>query len=268
MNYEYLYSLNLNSQLNSKVIDLINNDEVNVLCLAEKCMNDNFDGLKRVDDLTILAVIVCCLESMHEKYKELNIDDKVFFDTISDIKIWCENNGNKGLKNVGWIKNHLRCELFRLGRLQFQIYKCENKTLNYDLLPFNYGENLIYIHIPQGERLVYADCINSIKEAIAFFDEHFSNYNFKYFFCESWLLYCDNWLFMESSSNILQFSTLFDVVYSVDDDRQAIERIFGKRRIIKSAYPQQTSLQKNVVNFMKNGGRLGVGIGIINKNDI
>ena len=42
------------------------------------------------------------------------------------------------------------------------------------------------------------------------FDEYFPNYDFDYFFCESWLLYGENWQFMNSSSNILQFSTLFD----------------------------------------------------------
>ena len=70
---------------------------------------------------------------------------------------------------------------------------------------------------------------------------------------------------MNSSSNILQFSTLFDLVYSVEDDRQAIERIFGKRKIIKSKYEEKTTLQRNAKRFMQNGGKLGVGIGILNK---
>ena len=62
---------------------------------------------------------------------------------------------------------------------------------------------------------------------------------------------------MNSSSNILQFSTLFDLVYSVEDDRQAIERIFGKRKIIKSKYEEKplcketlNALCKMVVNWV------------------
>ena len=73
---------------------------------------------------------------------------------------------------------------------------------------------------------------------------------------------------MDSSSNILRFSSLFDLVYSVEDDRQAIERIFGKRKIIKSKYEEKTTLQRNAKRFMQHGGKLGVGIGILNKNDI
>ena len=72
-----------------------------------------------------------------------------------------------------------------MGRLQFQIYKCDNRTLNYDLLPFNFGENLIYVHIPQGEKLVYAECVNSLKNAKSFFGEYFPNYDFDYFFVKA-----------------------------------------------------------------------------------
>ena len=165
-------------------------------------------------------------------------------------------------------KNHLNFELFKLGRLQFQFYKCNNKLLDYSLFPFDYGEKVVYVHIPQGEKLIYAECVNSLKNAKRFFGEYFRIMILIISFCESWLLYGENWQFMNSSSNILQFSTLFDLVYSVEDDRQAIERIFGKRKIIKSKYEEKTTLQRSAKRFMQNGGKLGVGIGILNKNDI
>ena len=41
-----------------------------------------------------------------------------------------------------------------------------------------------------------------------------------------------------------------------------------KREIIKSKYEEKTTLQRNAKRFMQNGGKLGVGIGILNKNDI
>ena len=89
-----------------------------------------------------------------------------------------------------------------------------------------------------------------------------------FFICESWLLYEDNWRFMKSGCNILQFQSLFDIVMSSTDDRQAIERIFGKRRLIKKNYPENTSLQKSAKKFMLDGGKLGEGLGVINKNEI
>ena len=104
--------------------------------------------------------------------------------------------------------------------------------------------------------------------AKAFFAEHFPDYDYKFFICESWLLYEDNWRFMKSGCNILQFQSLFDIVMSSTDDRQAIERIFGKKRLIKKNYPENTSLQKSAKKFMLDGGKMGEGLGVINKNEI
>lgn len=261
--------INLNSELKNKVLSLVERDRAKLISLCKKADNDNFKSVFTKNDIIKLAVaLLYSVEFTYPKYQKAVISDEIYFETMKDIAVWCENNNNKGLKNLPWIKNHLNFDLFKIGRLQFQIYKCDNRTLNYDLLPFNFGENLIYVHIPQGEKLVYAECVNSLKNAKSFFGEYFPNYDFDYFFCESWLLYGENWQFMNSSSNILQFSTLFDLVYSVEDDRQAIERIFGKRKIIKSKYEEKTTLQRNAKRFMQNGGKLGVGIGILNKNDI
>ena len=261
--------INLNSELKNKVLSLVERDRAKLISLCKKADNDNFKSVFTKNDIIKLAVaLLYSVEFTYPKYQKAVISDEIYFETMKDIAVWCENNNNKGLKNLPWIKNHLNFDLFKIGRLQFQIYKCDNRTLNYDLLPFNFGENLIYVHIPQGEKLVYAECVNSLKNAKSFFGEYFPNYDFDYFFCESWLLYGENWQFMNSSSNILQFSTLFDLVYSVEDDRQAIERIFGKRQLIKSKYQEKTTLQRNAKRFMQNGGKLGVGIGILNKNDI
>lgn len=261
--------INLNSELKNKVLSLVEKDRAKLISLCKKADNDNFkSGFTKNDMIKLAVALLYSVEFTYPKYQKAVISDEIYFETMKDIAVWCENNNNKGLKNLPWIKNHLNFDLFKIGRLQFQIYKCDNRTLNYDLLPFNFGENLIYVHIPQGEKLVYAECVNSLKNAKSFFGEYFPNYDFDYFFCESWLLYGENWQFMNSSSNILQFSTLFDLVYSVEDDRQAIERIFGKRQLIKSKYQENTALQRSAKRFMQNGGKLGVGIGILFKGDI
>ena len=261
--------INLNSELKNNVLSLVERDRAKLISLCKKADNDNLKSVFSKNDMIKLAVaLLYSVEFTYPKYQKAVISDEIYFETMKDIAVWCENNNNKGLKNLPWIKNHLNFELFKLGRLQFQFYKCNNKLLDYSLFPFDYGEKVIYVHIPQGEKLVYAECVNSLKNAKSFFGEYFPNYDFDYFFCESWLLYGENWQFMNSSSNILQFSTLFDLVYSFDDDRQAIERIFGKRQFIKSKYQENTALQRSAKRFMQNGGKLGEGIGILFKGDI
>jgi len=254
-------------QLDEKVIKSLEGLDVNkIIRHSDKCLQNDFSFLKRQNYTVRLSVILECAKRVKMRYEEMGIPDEVYYHTMSDIKIWCENNGNKGLKNYGWMKNHVKSELFRLGRLQFQIYECRNKTLLYSKLPFSYGEKLIYVHIPQGEKLNFDECKASFKMAEEFFRKYFPDYNYRYYFCESWLLYEGNNDFMKTDSNIIKFSSMFNHAYSVKIDEQAIERIFGKRKLFKKNYPETTSLQKSAKAYMQKGGKLGVGIGYIDKS--
>lgn len=259
----YIKFAGLDFDLEKRLIEYISSHEKKINPLAEKCKKHGFSCLARSSDMMRLAVCIAYIKYTEEDYIRLGISESTLKDTMSDIGIWCRNNDNKGLKNHPWIQNHLKAELFKIGRLQFQLYICDNATFDYSLLPFDRGEKTVYIHIPQGEKLIFADCVNSVKEAKTFFAKHFPDYKFEYFICESWLLYEENWQFMKSSSNILQFQSLFDIVISKPDDRQAIERIFGKRKLIKKHYSENSSLQKSAKKFMLSGGKMGEGVGII-----
>ena len=259
---ELAKKLNLSEKLINEIEML---DKEKISAVAEKCLEKGFSALKKKNYIERLAVILFCALKVKEKYNKAGIPDGIYYDTMSDIKIWCDNNNGRGLKNYGWLSNHVSFELFRLGRLQFQIYECKNKTLLYNKLPFDYGEKLIYVHIPQGEKLSYDECVKSFQIAEKFFSEYFPDYNYRYYFCESWLLYEGNRDFMKADSNILKFSSMFNHAYSVKIDEQAIERIFGKRQLFKKNYPENTSLQKSAKAYMQKGGRLGVCIAYIEK---
>ena len=233
--------------------------------LTAKCLEGSFDYLKKENYLIRLAVILMCAVRAKERYEKMDISEEIYLSTMSDIKIWCENADNEGIKNYGWLKNHLKLELFRLGRLQFQLYECKNKTLNYKKLPFAYGERVIYVHIPQGERLEREKCIESFRMAEEFFRKHFPDYNYNWYFCESWLLFEGNKNFMAKDSNILAFASLFTHCYSIKVDVQTIERVFGKRRLLKRSYPESTALQRSLKKYMLSGGRAGVGISVLER---
>ncbi|MCM1114375.1 MAG: acyltransferase domain-containing protein [Clostridium sp.] len=265
---DLINTLNLDKNLKQKIGDLAQTDKVKILYLAYKCSKGNFSCLKNKNPLLTLAVMIECAGRTKEKYEALGICDDILYDTLDDIRIWCENNNNNGLKNYNWIKNHISVNLFKIGRLQFQMLTCKNRTLNYSKLPFSYGDNIIYVHIPQGEKLIYKDCIHSINMAVDFFEKYFPAFKYKCFFCESWLLYEGNKLFMDSNSNIIQFASLFHIAYSVGEDAQAIERIYGHRCLNKQKYQENTSLQRRAKAHMLKGGKLGIGIGYIDMNDI
>lgn len=254
--------LNLDRSLEKELIYNLNThyDKIEKLC---NVIFENRDCLENESDIIRLAVIICCLKETKSHYKHLNISEDIFYDTMSDIRIWCENNNNKGLHNYRWLTTHINAEIFKIGRLQFQLYCCNDGSFDYSRLPFERGENVIYIHIPQGEKLIYADCLKSIAMAEKFFKLHFPDFRYNYFFCESWLLYQNNSEFMQPDSNIIKFAGLFDIAYSDYNDRQAIERIFGERKQDISDYPESTSLQKAAKKYLENKNKLGIGIGTI-----
>lgn len=232
---------------------------------AERCTKGSFSCLKRKSKMMRLAVILFLAVKAKEKYAEKGISDEIYYDTMSDIKIWAEKKGDRGLENYAWLKNHISLELFRLGRLQFQLYECKNKTLNYKKLPFKYGENLIYVHIPEGEKLNYDKCKEAFAKAEQFFATYYTDFLYKYYFCESWLLFEGNRDFMNEKSNIVKFMSLFEIRYSVKIDAQTIERVFGRRYILKRNYPEKTDLQRRTKAYILSGHRPGIGVGIIEK---
>lgn len=254
--------INLEPKLQERLIFLMQKENERICTLANS-LQQGKDLLKNENDMVRLAVVVKCLEKTKTFYGKLGIDDNIFYETMSDIKIWCENNGNNGLKNYRWLTTHINGEIFKIGRLQYQMYVCDSEDLDYSRLPFNRGEKVLYIHIPQGEKLKYSECVKSIKLAKEFFNKYFYDFTYRYFFCESWLLYEENGDFMKKDSNILKFVSLFDIAYSVKDDKQAIERIFGKEKNNMADYPENTSLQKAAKEYMQNGHNLGMGIGTI-----
>lgn len=280
MNFELLEFLSLDEKLVENLTDLAEKDEVGILRLSEKFFYGDTLCLAGKSPLMKLAVTLKAAEKTYLCYKQKGISDNIFKSTFSDIKIWCENCSNRGLENINWIKNHINFELFRLGRLQFQLFTCSNPVLNYSKLPFNYGEKVIYIHIPQGEKLNYDECINSLKTADDFFKKYFPDYNYNYYFCESWLIFENNREFMAENSNILKFMSLFDIHYSINFEEQAFERIFGKeinfnsllyklnrnkRKSDINSLTEFTSLQKSAKHYLQSGKKLGIGIGTIPK---
>ena len=253
-------------ELNESVIkdleSLIRDKKQNIDKIADKCMTKGFHILRGKSPMLALAVILKLAVDVKTKYDEAGIDEKIYYDTMSDIKIWCEKADNKGIREYMWLQNHVKFELFRLGRLQFQLYQCKNKTLLYNKLPFGYGDNLIYVHIPEGEKLSENKCRASFAMAKEFFLKFFPDYKYEYYFCESWLLFEGNREFMKEDSNIVKFMSMFDICYSVKVDIQAIERIYGKRKLIKRNYSENTDLQRRAKAYMIDGNKLGIGIAV------
>ena len=199
---------------------------------------------------------------VRSRYQSLGIADSVYFDTMRDITVWCGNCRAPGLQNTAWLANHMRLELFQLGRLQFQMAPFQKP--HYAACPSALAP-VLHVHIPQGSPLDHDACRRSFQYAKTFFAAHFPDYAYRAFVCESWLLFSGNAQFMQPNSNILKFASLFQLCGDNTKNPQGYDRIFGVRR---PHFARSTSLQKSARRYILHGGRLGVGFGYILKEDI
>ena len=170
--------------------------------------------------------------------------ETVYFDTISDIRIWQEvhkrKTGKIGLSELYWVANCVKGDLYRFGRLQFEPDK---------------STDIVHIHIPEGKNLDVSECINNIKLAKDFFD------GYSGFDCESWLLSPNIISLLPKESNIRKFQALFDVQHIKYDFEQASERVLNE------AYSrgQKSSLYQKLKEYVKENGDPGIGYGAYKK---
>jgi len=160
--------------------------------------------------------------------------------------------GNKELKGrpgtsayFFWLPLHGQGKLFRIGDFQYELTSHE-------------GKNAIGVHIPKGTKLNVHQNLNSFKEALDFFEQYYSEYKMSGFVCESWLLNPHIEEIMGKKTNISLFGDMFDRFDIGDTVGKSIYRFVYK---LPAPCPvdeltEETSLQRNIKNYLKAGNKV------------
>lgn len=249
------------------------------------CEKKRWEVTLKQEPMMKLALIYAFLPVIYDRYKKKNISDEVFYDTMTDIKIWIDDHkartNEDGLFELHWIMHHMNMNIFKIGRLQYQ--KCIwyfKPAKTRDGVKLNFGDKILNMHIPRGEKLIYEDCVKSVDMAKEFFSEFFPEFPNNKYMCFSWLLYPGNKNFMPEGSNILKFQSMFEILVEKEEPQPPYLWLYGvklknadlmKNKKETGSYgftdqlPQKSSLQKSTIDYIKNGGTLGEGIGVIIK---
>ncbi|WP_438347779.1 acyltransferase domain-containing protein [Paenibacillus sp. FA6] len=196
----------------------------------------------------------------YEEYQSRGIADQIYWDTFSDIEIWCSdckrNFGEYGIQEYDWLQEHVQLRLFRLGRLQFQPLTFD-RELEVEGKKIYKNQIVLNVHIPSGEPLEPQQVEQSFELARGFFRGITP-----LFICHSWLIYPELDEILIQTSNIMQFQKNF-FIYQVDHDvREAEKRIFNKVSSDPSEYEALTTLQRSAKAYLMAGNKLGSGYGI------
>ncbi len=196
---------------------------------------------------------------LKEEYDKRGIPEAIFFDTFSDITIWeaaCfAQTGKHGLLEIRWLSKHLKLELFRLGRLQFEPILFPPMLVGTINPPQE--ETVLNVHIPKGSPLKEQVIADSYGQAM-------ENWGLKrvVFVCHSWLISPVLKELLPPTSNILIFQKDYELVMEDLENRQAEERIFGYISDDTDSYPEDTGLQKSAKAWLKSGKKIPVGWGL------
>lgn len=212
-------------------------------------------GISGSDSFKHLVLILSGMLHSYDDYLEKGIPADIYYDTMSDAFVWAELHrrleGRIGLRETGWLLYHIRLELFRLGRLQFQLddAPCEFREVIA-------SDKAIQIHIPDIGPLYESECIASIQKAREFYGKDLP------FICDSWLLEPELSKVLDGNSNILAFQKLFHIFHVDKGNPQCHQRVF------EFSSRRNTTLQTRILDAESNGSVFGVGYGYILPDEI
>lgn len=120
------------------------------------------------------------------------------------------------------------------------------------------GDMVLNIHIPQGEKLDYNMCLDSMAQAEDFFRKYFPDIRCKALVSSTWLLDVNLLHILPEESNIIKFMKLFHKLPVCVPLSIIYERVFGFGFDIKdiASAPENTSLQRRLKEYTVNGGKI------------
>jgi hypothetical protein len=125
------------------------------------------------------------------------------------------------------------------------------------------GDPVLGVHIPRQGKLTIESCRESMAEAERFFREHFPDHRFGGFTCSSWMLDPRLSELLPSESNILRFQRLFHLYSTTPGPTAVYWFVFGGPIRPVDELPEDTTLQRRLKAYLRAGGQLGGGGGVI-----
>lgn len=200
-------------------------------------------------------------------YDVNNMPEDMYIGVLKDIKVKmyeCKNLYGIWGMSTAWGYSFYTLKRFVFGRLQFD----ENIWVNGDYKGIlENGDLTFYCHIPSGSPLFKEDVLDSFKKLYEFSKLKLKN-GILAIRCVSWLLYPPIIGICKEGSNMRKFYELFDVIdYTpCKNPYHDIWRIFnmnceGPETIDK--LPEDTSFRKAMKQYLKDGGTMGEGLGVV-----
>lgn len=215
-----------------------------------------------------LLFLLLCAPELPKRYRERGYDEKLAYDLLYDLRIKlteCERCSQIiGAQAFTWFHGHFLVRRFALGYFQYDYHQWELDTdYHFGDIHLTKGDPLYKIHIPSKGKMTREKRLESYRAAHDFFG---------YKKGEPIALYCSTWFLYEGyrecfpeGSNLRDFRDDFDVVQDLETEGfPDAWRIFNCDFVgDTSGLPRDTTLQRKFIEYIENGGKFGLGRGVI-----
>ena len=221
------------------------------LAQLKEALGEDPGGMKR------LCSMLRCAPRAKSGYDRLGIPEQIYTDTMAAfsrfVREHLESYGSYGFNRGFWTTRQVSGKLFRIGQLEYELTAPE-------------GEPVISLHIPTDADLRPEVLRPSLRDGLREFCRIFPEYADKKVYCHSWLLSAQLKDFLPEGSNILQFQQLFDIVPDTVPGNDVLLWVFKNPKLPREAYPENTSLQRKLKQFLLAGGQFLEGKGYLKMN--
>ena len=221
-----------------------------------------------VEVLNLYIYLRLCKRAM-EGCRSKGIADDVFYETAQDLALASrylqERTGIYGISQKphrNWLRLLLTNRIYRLGRLQFELYESKYDVQLGDV-KVSVGDPCLSVHIPRYASFSEELCEASYARAREFFNTYYGMETC-IFFCGSWLLH--PWLkdSLKPDSTIVNFQSKYKIVAKFETDNELLniaKNIFLHICENPEDYPEDTSLRRIYKENLRNGVAMGTARG-------
>ncbi len=221
------------------------------LATLKTCLFPDEQGVR------ILTVMLADMCNTKKAYREKGIPDEVYLATMACFTRFVTEHkasyGVYGFDRAFWTPRQLSMQLFRIGELEYELAEEGRKRM-------------ISIHIPSDARMTPQECQTSYEQAKVFFEKFYPEWSGEAYGCNSWLLAPGLKNILPEESNIIRFQNAFEIVKMDEDDRGFLEWVYKRGDIPYEELPEETSLQRNMKQYLLGGGKIGDADGILKKS--
>lgn len=216
------------------------------------------DFLKEdVDGLIMLTSMLLAALKSYENYQMVGISDQIYFDTFACftrfVKEHRESYGTYGYDREWWTVRQLSLNLFRVDTLEYEMIETD-------------GVRELSIHIPSDAVLTTTNCRASYEAAVDFFARFYPEFQYQNMVCESWLLAPALKEVLKEDSRILQFQKSFQITKEFPEDKDYLEWVYQRSKLPIDELPENTSLQRNLKQYLLKGNQVGTAYGVLSEN--